>query len=79
MEEGDLVFQKTIWTLQKLPYAAEIETQADEHFRLVSFFCLHKYRIEWVSILFLNSLLVSLFCGLLRATDRSFEGREHAH
>lgn len=35
MEEGDLVFQKTIWTLQKLPYAAEIETQADEHFRVI--------------------------------------------
>lgn len=36
MEEGGLAFQKTVWTLQKLPYAAEIEAQADEHFRFVN-------------------------------------------
>ncbi|KAF8386338.1 hypothetical protein PRIPAC_75480 [Pristionchus pacificus] len=35
MEEGGLAFQKTVWTLQKLPYAAEIEAQADEHFRVI--------------------------------------------
>ncbi|GMT08718.1 hypothetical protein PFISCL1PPCAC_15 [Pristionchus fissidentatus] len=38
MEDADpnrLIFQKTVWTLQKLPYSAEIEEQADEHFRVI--------------------------------------------
>ncbi|GMR58087.1 hypothetical protein PMAYCL1PPCAC_28282, partial [Pristionchus mayeri] len=40
---------KTIWTLQKLPYAAEIEEQADEHFRVIKAGFAHSVLLKDIS------------------------------